>query len=33
MPSKQVLETLWPQVASHFGRSPKDVADDDLKVS
>ena len=31
MPSKQVLGTLWPQVASHLGLSPKDVADDDLK--
>ena len=31
MPSKHVLGTLWPQVASHLGLSPKDVADDDLK--
>jgi hypothetical protein len=31
LPGKQVLGTLWPQVASHLGLSPKDVADDDLK--
>jgi hypothetical protein len=31
MPSKEVLGTLWPRVASHLGLSPKDVADDDLK--
>jgi hypothetical protein len=29
--NKQVLGTLWPQVASHLGLSPKDGADDDLK--
>ncbi len=31
LPNKQVLGTLWPQVASHLGLSPKNVADDDLK--
>jgi hypothetical protein len=31
LPSKQVLGTLWPEVAKHLGLSPKDVADDDLK--
>lgn len=31
LPKKQVLGTLWPEVASHLGLSPKDVADDDLK--
>lgn len=30
-PKKQVLGTLWPEVANHLGLSPKDVADDDLK--
>lgn len=31
LPKKQVLSTLWPEVANHLGLSPKDVADDDLK--
>ncbi|MDR3420677.1 MAG: abortive infection family protein [Xanthobacteraceae bacterium] len=31
LPKKQVLGTLWPEVANHLGLSPKDVADDDLK--
>jgi len=31
LPSKQVLGTLWPEVAKQLGLSPKDVADDDLK--
>jgi hypothetical protein len=31
LPSKQVLATLWPEVAKHLGLSPKDVANDDLK--
>jgi hypothetical protein len=31
MPSKQVLGSLWPVVATHLGLSPKDVADEDLK--
>jgi Abortive infection C-terminus len=31
VPSKQVLGTLWPLVASHLGLVPKDVANDDLK--
>lgn len=30
-PKKQVLGTLWPEVANHLGLSPKEVADDDLK--
>lgn len=31
LPNKQVLGTLWPEVANHLGLSPKNVADDDLK--
>lgn len=31
LPNKQVLGTLWPEVATHLGLSPKAVADDDLK--
>jgi hypothetical protein len=31
LPNKQVLGTLWPEVAGHLGLSPKDVADNDLK--
>jgi hypothetical protein len=31
LPKKQVLGTLWPEVANHLGVSPKDVADNDLK--
>jgi hypothetical protein len=31
LPKKQVLGTLWPEVANHLGLSPKNVADDDLK--
>lgn len=31
LPKKQVLGTLWPEVASRLGLSPKDVADDDLR--
>jgi hypothetical protein len=31
LPKRQVLGTLWPEVANHLGLSPKDVADDDLK--
>jgi hypothetical protein len=31
LPSKQVLSTLWPEVAKHLRLSPKNVADDDLK--
>ena len=31
LPKKQVLGTLWPEVASRLGLSPKVVADDDLK--
>ena len=30
-PNKQVLGTLWPQVMTHLGLSPKDMVDDDLK--
>jgi hypothetical protein len=31
LPSKQVLGTLWPLVATRLGLSPKDVADEDLR--
>ena len=31
LPSKQVLGTLWFEVAGHLGLTPKAVADDDLK--
>lgn len=31
LPKKQVLGTLWPEVAGHLGLSPKQVADNDLK--
>lgn len=31
LPNKQVLGTLWPEVANQLGLSPKSVADDDLK--
>jgi hypothetical protein len=31
LPKKQVLGTLWPEVANYLGLSPGNVADDDLK--
>lgn len=31
LPKKQVLGTLWPEVAAYLGLSPKNIADDDLK--
>jgi hypothetical protein len=31
LPKKQVLGTLWPEVAGQLGLTPKDLADDDLK--
>jgi hypothetical protein len=31
LPKKQVLGTLWPEVAGRLGLSPRDVSDDDLK--
>jgi Abortive infection C-terminus len=30
-PNKQVLGSLFPQVMTHLGLSPKDIVDDDLK--
>ncbi len=31
LPSKQVLGSLWSEVAGHLGLTPKVIADDDLK--